>query len=159
MEAKVLMALVYRDLSRDLDKRSSLTGYMFLLNGSLLNWKVSLQYVVALLTIKAKHTAAAESVKEAIWLKVMLAELGIKQESISISCDSSSTLHLCKNPAYHKRTKHVDIKLHFIRNEISRGTKMVKVHTHNNPSDMLTTMISVDKFRKCLNLAAIFNLH
>ncbi|KAH9786526.1 hypothetical protein KPL71_010287 [Citrus sinensis] len=118
--------------------------------------KANLQHVVALSTTEAEFTAATEAAKEAIWLKGLITKLGLKQESVPIFCDSSSALHLCKNPAHHEKIKHIDIKLHFIRNEVSRGViKMVKIHTDDNPSDMLTKVVPATKFKKCLDLVGI----
>ncbi|KAH9751397.1 hypothetical protein KPL71_014282 [Citrus sinensis] len=111
-----LLGFVDSDYAGDLDKRRSLTCYMFLFNGCLINWKATLQHVVALSTTEAEYTAATEVVKEALCLQ--------------------------GNPAHHERTKHIDIKLHFIRNEVSKGVvKMSKVHTDENPVDMLTKVI------------------
>ncbi|KAH9659559.1 ribosome biogenesis protein bms1 [Citrus sinensis] len=96
---------------------------------------VSLQHVVAL----SKYTVAIEAIKEALWLKALIVELGIKQETVEVYCDSSSAIYLSKNPGHHEKTKHIDIKLHFIRNVISKGViRMMKVHTDNNPANMLT---------------------
>ena len=73
-----------------------------------------------------------------------------------IYCDNSSAIHLCKNPAHHEKTKHIDIKLHFIRNEMSRGAvKMVKIYNDLNPADALTKVVPVAKFRTCLDLAGL----
>ncbi|KAH9652997.1 hypothetical protein KPL70_027263 [Citrus sinensis] len=117
----------------------------------------NLQHVVAFSTTEAEFTAATEAAKEVIWLKGLITELGLKQESVPIFCDSSSALHLCKNPAHHEKTKHIDIKLHFIRNEVSRGViKMVKIHTDDNPSDLLTKVVLATKFKKCLDLVGIY---
>ncbi|KAH9705871.1 reverse transcriptase Ty1/copia-type domain-containing protein [Citrus sinensis] len=119
-------------------------------------WKASLQSVVALSTTEAEYTAVAEAFKEAIWLRGMINELGYEQSSIAILCDSQSAISLSKNQVHHEKTKHIDIKLHFIRLEISKGTvKLVKVHTSNNVADMLTKPVPMAKFEHCLNLAGI----
>ncbi|KAK9224723.1 hypothetical protein WN943_009759 [Citrus x changshan-huyou] len=81
------------------------------------------------------------------------AELGIAQETVEIHCDSSSAIYLSENPAHHERTKHPDVKLHYIRNEVSKGViKMLKVHTNNNSTDMLTKVVPTAKFKVYLNM-------
>ncbi|KAH9649108.1 Integrase catalytic domain-containing protein [Citrus sinensis] len=151
-----LYGYVDSDYAGDLDKRRSLTGYMFFLDGCLVNWKASLQQVVALSTTKAEYTAATEAIKEALWLRGLITELGMKQETVEVHCDSSSTIYLSKNPAHREKTKHIDIKLHFIRNVISKGViSMVKVHTDDNPADMLTKVVTTAKFKSCLDKAGL----
>lgn len=73
-----LCGYVDSDYAGDLDRRRSLTGYMFFLDGCLVNWKASLQHVVALSTTEAEYTAATEAVKEALWLRGLITELGMK---------------------------------------------------------------------------------
>ncbi|KAH9670351.1 hypothetical protein KPL70_016951 [Citrus sinensis] len=75
-------------IMRDLDRIRSLTGYVFMLNGCLINWKVTLHYVVALSTTEAEYTAATEAVKEASWLKGLVSELG-KMQSPDMSFGAS----------------------------------------------------------------------
>ncbi|KAH9717481.1 hypothetical protein KPL71_021830 [Citrus sinensis] len=154
-----LLGFVDSDYAGDLDRRRSLTGFMFMYEGCLINWKASLQHVVALSTTEAEYTTATEAVKEALWLQGLLGELGVRQKSVTIHCDSSSAIHLCKNPAHHERTKHIDIKLHFIINEVSKGAvKMAKVHTDENPADMLTKAVPSANFNICLDLAGLSSL-
>lgn len=99
----------------DLDKRRSLTCYLFILNHYTINWKASLQSVIALSTIKAEYTAtAAEAIKEAIWLRGMVTELRYEQKQVGVHCDSQSAICLSKNQVHHEKTKHIDIKLHFV---------------------------------------------
>ncbi|KAH9667833.1 hypothetical protein KPL70_021191 [Citrus sinensis] len=102
----------------DLDKRRSVTSFVFTLCGGAVSWKSTLQSVVTLSTTEAEYIALTEAVKEAIWLKGLVTELGLEQESVIVNCDSSSAIQLSKNPKYHKRTKHVDVRMHFIREEI-----------------------------------------
>lgn len=131
---------------------------LFILHSCLVNWKVSLQHVVALSITEAKYTAAIEAIKEALWLKGLIVELGIKQETVEVYCDSSSAIYLSKNPGHHEKTKHIDIKLHFIRNVISKGViRMMKVHTDNNPANMLTKVIPTIMFKSCLDIAGLSN--
>ncbi|KAH9726310.1 hypothetical protein KPL70_008223 [Citrus sinensis] len=74
-----LWGCVDSDYAGDLDRRRSLTGYLFMLNGCLINWKANLQHVVALSTTEVEFTTATEAAKEAIWLKGLITELGLKQ--------------------------------------------------------------------------------
>lgn len=79
------------------------------------------------------------------------------QKSVLIFCDSSSAIHLCKNPAHREKTKHIDIKLHFIRNEISEAAvKMVKIHTLQTCLPKLFRLLSSSY--ACPGLAGLSNL-
>ena len=112
--------------------------------------------MVALSTTEAEYIALAEVVKEAKWLSGIVSELGLNQDTIPICCDSSSAIQLSKNSKYHERTKHVDIRLHFIRGEIERGViDVVKISTENNPADALTKPLPAIKFRNSLSLIGV----
>ncbi|KAH9687012.1 hypothetical protein KPL70_014605 [Citrus sinensis] len=156
IKSKGISGFVDSDFAGDLDRRRSLAGYLYMLDGCLINWKASLQHVVALSTTEAEYTAAAEAVKEALWLKGLISELGMSQKTVDVFCDSSSAIYLSKNPAHHENTKHIDIKLHFIRNVVSMGVvRMVKIHTDRNPADMLTKVVTTAKFKVCLDIACL----
>ena len=109
------------DYAGDLDKRRSLTGYLFKLNYCTINWKASLHSVVALLTTKVEYTAAADAIKEAIWLRGMVTDLGFEQKQVIVHCNSQSAICLSRNQIHHEKTKHIDIKLHFVSLEVLRG--------------------------------------
>lgn len=86
-------------------------------------------------------------------------KLRIAQETVEIHCDSSSAIYLSENPAHHERTKHLDVKLHFITNEVSKGViKMLKVHTNNNSTDMLTKVVPTATFKVYLNMVSLCSL-
>ena len=151
-----LIGYVDVDFVGDLDKKRSQIGYMFTLGGCTVSWQATLQNIVALSTIEAEYTAAVEAFKEAIWLKGMITELGVEQGTVTVYSDSQSAIHLSKNQTHYEKTKHIDIKLHFVRLEVSRGTvKLLKIHTEENLVDMLTKVVPTTKFILCMYLARI----
>ena len=77
---------------------------MFTLFGTAISWKANQQSVVALSTTQAEYIALVEGVKEAMWLKGMIGELGIIQECVKIHCDSQSAIHLANHQVYQERT-------------------------------------------------------
>ena len=89
----------------------------------------------------------------------MVTELGYEQKQVVVHCDSQSAICLSKNQVHHEKTKHIDIKLHFVRLEMSRGVvKLLKIYTDNNIVDMLTKAIPVAKLEFCMNSAGIRRL-
>ncbi|KAH9679596.1 hypothetical protein KPL71_026196 [Citrus sinensis] len=120
---------------------------------------ISLQSVVTLSTTEAEYIAFTEAVKEAKWLSGLVSEFGLKQDSVCIGCDSSSAIQLSKNPKYHERTKHIDVRLHFVRDEITNDVvNVVKVPTQTNPAYILTKAVHAVKFTNSLNLIGVDSL-
>ena len=116
-----------------------------------------MQKVVSLSTTEAEFIVATEAVKEALWLQGFVSELGYKQKTVTVYCDNQSVIYLVRNPMFHERSKHVDIKLHFIREVVSSGAvKVDKIATKENPVDALTKSLPIAKFELCLNLVNIF---
>ena len=156
---EVVVGCVDSDYAGCLDTRRSLTGYVFNVLGGCVSWKSNLQKVVALSSTEAEYMAATEAIKEAIWLKGFTQELGLKSENITVFCDNQSALHLMKNPMYHERSKHIDIRLHFIRDIVSsEQVRVLKINTNHNPADMLTKCVTQDKFKHCLDILNILEL-
>ena len=101
---------------------------------------------VALSTIEAEFIAITEACKELLSLKKFLQELGLKQERYVLHCDSQSAIHLSKNSSFHSRSKHIDVRYHWIRDVLNdKLLQLEKVHTYENTLDMLTK----DKHEKC----------
>ena len=73
-------------------------------------------------TTEAEYVAATQASKEAIWLQMLLEELRHKQEKIALFCDSQSTLHLAKNPAFHSKTKYIQVQYHFVHEKVEEGS-------------------------------------
>lgn len=145
------------DYVGDLDRQHSTTGYVFKIHGALVSWRSMLQFTVAQSTTEAEYMVVAEGVKEALWLRSFLGDLGVKQECVRLMCDSQSEIHLAKSQVHHAQTKHIDVIYHFVRNIIDEGhISLTKVHTDDNPTHMLTKVVTSGKFQYCKDLLNIF---
>ena len=98
-----------------MDKRKSLIGYVFITWESAISWKANLHSMVVLSTTEVEYIVASKTMKEGLWIKGMIDELRIDQKARVIHCDSQSALHLMKNHVHHERTKHIDVRMHFIQ--------------------------------------------
>ena len=91
--------------------------------------------------------AMTEAMKEVIWLQRLLDDLGIEHDLLKINYDSMSAIYLAKNQVYHVRTKHIDVRFHFLREILDEGDiELLKIHTKKNPADMFTKVASGVKF-------------
>ncbi|GJT44656.1 retrotransposon protein, putative, ty1-copia subclass [Tanacetum coccineum] len=147
--------LRFSDYAADLDARRSLTGYVFTIGNSVVSWKATLQPSVALSTTKAEYMALTDAAKEGIWLKGLIEDLGFPQDQVTVFCDSVSAICLAKYQVYHDRTKHIDVRYHFIRSE--RRIKVKKIGTEDNPADVFTKPVPLSKFHHYLDLLNIDN--
>jgi len=77
--------------------------------------------LVALSSTEVEYVDVTDAFKEAIWLQGLLNEIQVIQGRVVVFSDSQSAIHLCKNPIYHGRTKHVDVKFHFVRDQMANG--------------------------------------
>jgi len=118
----------------------STTGWIVLLGGSVISWSSKRQSVVALSTCEAEYMAAAEAVKEIIWIRWLLEELGFPQTGpTTLHMDNEAAIKLTKNPEYHARSKHIALRFHHLREKVLDGTIAPRyVPTKQNIADMLT---------------------
>lgn len=146
-----LRGFVDSDMAGDIDGRKSTTGYVFTLGGAAVSWVSRLQKIVAQSTTEAEYVVAAEACKELTWLQNLLSELGHRQANCLLCSDNQSAIHLAKNSAYHSRTKHIDVRYHFIRSMLEEGSfKLEKIHTNKNSADMLTKSVPKEKLEFCI---------
>lgn len=101
------------DFMGDLDKRLSLTDYVFTLGRYAISWKATLQSTIGLSSTKAEYMALTEGTKEAIWLKGSLEDISTYGDPTTIYGDNQSVVHLAKDQIYHERSKHIDVKFLF----------------------------------------------
>ena len=109
------------DYAEDLDKCRSATGYVFTLSQALVSRYFTLQSSVALSTMEAEYMAMTEAMKEAIWLQKLFDDLEIDHDLLKINCDSMSAIYLTKNQVYYVKTKHIDVRFHFVRDILEEG--------------------------------------
>ena len=94
--------------------------------------------------------AATAAGKEIIWMKEFIGELGIRQKEFQLHWDNQSAIHLAKNGAYHARTKHIQRRYHWLHERVEEKDFVVmKIHTDENGSDMLTKVLSTEKLNAC----------
>eukprot|EP00252_Welwitschia_mirabilis_P028029 TRINITY_DN992_c0_g1_i5.p1 TRINITY_DN992_c0_g1~~TRINITY_DN992_c0_g1_i5.p1 ORF type:complete len:816 (+),score=171.97 TRINITY_DN992_c0_g1_i5:277-2448(+) len=145
-----LQGFVDANFAADLDSRRSTTGYAFTFGGGAVSWLSRLQPIVTLSTTEAEYVALTEACKEMIWLCRFLGSLGFKQKKHYVFCDSQSAIHLAKNSAFHARTKHIDIRFHFVREIIeNKLVDVQKINTKVNVADALTKAVAMDKSNFC----------
>lgn len=128
------------DYAGDPNSRKSTSGFLFTLNGGPITWSSRRQPIVALSTMEAEYIAASDACREATWIRLILSELGAHQNNpTTIWCDNESAISLAKNPESHKRSKHIDVRYHHIREQIKKGVvNLSYVNTKNQLADILT---------------------
>jgi hypothetical protein len=140
-EALVLTGYCDSDWANALD-RKSIGGYCFSLNperGGLLSWRCKKQPVIALSTCEAEYIALCNATREGVYLKQLLSEIGINMDRIVMYGDNQGALALAQNPIKRERTKHVDIKFHYIRSQVETGILNLKyVKSNSNVADIFT---------------------
>ena len=144
-----LVGFVDSDWGSDKRDRKSYTGYVFKLSGGVISWKSTKQRTVALSSTEAEYMAICEASKEAIYLKNLLFELVGISKPVLLYNDNQSAHKLCNNPLFHDRTKHIDIKYHFVRNAVLDKIIDVKYLCSDSMiADILTKILGATKFCK-----------
>jgi hypothetical protein len=137
-----LRGFVDSDFAGCEDSRKSTTGWVFTLAGGPISWSSQRQKTVATSTMDAEYVACAEAAKEAMWIRNFINDLripGVHIDTVPIYIDNNSALKLTKNPEFHSRSKHIDIKHHFIREKVEEGLiNTERVSTKDNLADVFT---------------------
>jgi transposase InsO family protein len=142
-----LVAYSDSDWANDRADRRSVTGYAFLLSGGAISWASKKQSTTAQSSTEAEYMAGAEAVKEAIWWRSFMKEIGHNMSlPTPLFMDNKGSISLAENPDHHARTKHIDVKYHLIREHVERGTVALHyVQTSNNVADVLTKALPRDR--------------
>ncbi|GJZ23859.1 putative RNA-directed DNA polymerase [Tanacetum coccineum] len=135
-----LEAFVDADWAKCLITRKSVTGFCINLNGSLIYWKSKKQHTLSKSSVEAEYRAMALVTSEVIWILKILKDLEWDQVLlVNLFCDSQAAIKIVANPGFCKRTKHLEIDLHFIRDKILAGViKTQKISIAVQPADIFT---------------------
>jgi hypothetical protein len=122
------------------EHRHAVSGYAFLLDGGAVSWSSKKQELVTLSTTEAEYVAATHAAKEAMWLRRFIQEIFRPlSRPTTIHCDNQSAIALAKSGAFHARTKHIDIRYHFIRFSVDQGSiSLIYCPTDDMTADTLT---------------------
>ncbi|KAJ9561267.1 hypothetical protein OSB04_006427 [Centaurea solstitialis] len=119
--------------------RKSTSGACQFLGDKLVSWSSRKQNCVSLSTAEAEYVAAACCCSQVLWMKIQLADYGYTMHRIPIYCDSSSAIQIAANPVQHSRTKHIDIRYHFIKDHVEKGNvELFFVESEHQIADLFT---------------------
>ncbi|GKC25186.1 putative ribonuclease H-like domain-containing protein [Tanacetum coccineum] len=129
-----------------LDRKSTTGGCQFL-GRRLISWQCKKQTIVANSTTEAEYVTAANCYGQVLWIHNQMMDYGFNFMNTKIHIDNESTICIVKNPVYHSRTKHIEIRHHFIRDCYKkRLIDVIKIHTDANVADLLTKGFDVTRF-------------
>ena len=128
--------------------QKSTSGYCFSLGSGMTSWCSRKQKSVALSSAEAEYMAASTASCEAIWLRKLLVNLlNEKMEVTNILCDNQSCINLYENPMFYDRSKHIDIRCHFIKDYVQRGVIQLQyTPTREQVANILTKALGKTKF-------------
>jgi hypothetical protein len=140
------------DYAACVDERLSVAGWVFMAAGGATSWQSQKQKSVALSTVEAEYMAACSASKEAVWQRAILAQAGVSTgHAMLILTDNQGAMGLAKNPNHHQRSKHIDVRYHYVRQQVARRTiRLDYVATADQAADQLTKPLSKVQHDLCL---------
>ncbi|GJT36382.1 putative ribonuclease H-like domain-containing protein [Tanacetum coccineum] len=142
----------------NLDRKSTTGGCQFL-GSRLISWQCKKQTIVATSTIEAEYVAAVNCCGQVLWVQNQLLDYGFNFMNTKIHIDNESTICIVKNPVYHSKTKHIEIRHHFIRDCYEKKLiRVEKIHTDLNVADLLTKPFDGPRFNFLVHVFLCFRL-
>jgi hypothetical protein len=142
-----LIACTDSDWASDHSSRKSQTGYFLKLAGGAISWTSRAQRTIALSSTEAEYMALSDCSRQVVWMHTLLGELGYHLKPVPICGDNQGSIFIASNPVTEKRSKHIDIRFHFIREVIERKlAEVFFIDGDKNPADLLTKNLGSVKF-------------
>ena len=143
-----LIAYSDSDYAGDVNDRRSTSGYVFVLGSGAVSWSSKKQPVVTLSTIEAEFIAAASCACQNVWLRRILEQVGHPQlKPTTVYYDNNSTIKLSRNPVLHGRSKHIDVRFHFLKDLCKDEViKLVQCRSQEQISDIMTKHLMLESF-------------
>ncbi|XP_074263623.1 secreted RxLR effector protein 161-like [Silene latifolia] len=137
------------DYAGDTLDRKSTSGIATFLVPCLISWASKKQNTVALSTAESEYVSAALCCAQILWVCQQLHDYGLIFETTPIFCDNTSAINISKNPIQHSRTKHIDIRHHFLRDQVEKGNICLSFcKTENQIADILTKPSEREQFER-----------
>ncbi|KAJ9541528.1 hypothetical protein OSB04_028034 [Centaurea solstitialis] len=138
--------------------RKSTTGGCHLLGGKLVSWTSKKQNSVSTSTAEAEYVAAGICCAQVLWLRNQLQDYDIQLSKIPIYCDNTSAIAIANNPVLHSKTKHIEVRYHFIRDHVMNGDiELHFVPTEYQLADLFTKPLDVTRFNMLLSELGMLN--
>ncbi|CAI7878809.1 unnamed protein product [Closterium sp. NIES-54] len=135
---------------------TSIGGYVCLFGGGAVSWRSKKQNEVGLSSCETEYMALHHGVKEVVWLRRLLEEIGVCQkEPTVILCDNESAVKLAKNACLHGLTKHIRPKWHWVRRLLDKEVQLEIVKTHQQAANILTKRLAENEHWKGMKLAGM----
>ncbi|KAJ9545329.1 hypothetical protein OSB04_025036 [Centaurea solstitialis] len=132
--------------------RKSTTGGCHLLGGKLVSWTSKKQNSVSTSTAEAEYVAAGICCAQVLWLRNQLQDYDIQLSKIPIYCDNTSAIAIANNPVLHSKTKHIEVRYHFIRDHVMNGDiELHFVPTEYQLADLFTKPLDVTRFNMLIS--------
>jgi hypothetical protein len=138
------------DFAGCLDTRHSTSGIVILMNGGPIHWSSKKQSTVVGSSTEAEYVACYSATHDLVWLNQLLTELGFQNhQSITLYCDNLPAIKLIKNPVAHQRTRHIDIKYHYVREKYKHKIIDVQhIPTAEQIADIFTKPLTGSTFKR-----------
>lgn len=141
--------IVYADSDHagDYVDRNSTSGICTFMGCCLTSWFSKKQTALAISTTEAEYVSAGKACQQALWMKQALVDYGIRLENVPIMCDNKGVIDLSKYPVQHSRTKDIEIRHHFLRDNVQKGNISIeKVASEDNIADIFTKPLKRELF-------------
>ncbi|GKA98506.1 retrovirus-related pol polyprotein from transposon TNT 1-94 [Tanacetum coccineum] len=141
--------VVYADSDHagDYVDRKSTSGICTFVGCCLTSWFSKKQTALAISTTEAEYISAGKACQQALWMKQALIDYDVRLDDVPIMCDNKGAIDLSKNPVQHSRTKHIEIRHHFLRDNVQKGhISIEKVSSADNIADILTKPLKRESF-------------
>ncbi|GJU78942.1 hypothetical protein Tco_1276012 [Tanacetum coccineum] len=142
----------------NMDSKST-SGTCQLLGGKLVFWSAKKQQFITMSSAEVEYVAAARCCANILWIKSQLTDYDIIYEKVPIFCDNTSAIAISNNPVLHSRTKHIDIRYHFIRDHILKGD--IELHfipTQYQVTDIFTKPLDDPTFKRLIFELGMLNI-
>ena len=136
------------DWAGSVDDRKSISRDCFYLDNNLVMWMSKKQNSMSLSIAEAEYIADGSCCTQLLWIKKLLHDYGIPQDTMCVFCDNTNAINLSKNPVQHSKSKHIEIRYHFIRDLVEERVVCLEfIHIDNQKADIFTKPLDGPRFK------------